>query len=70
MAAVQPAARQIAMAAVQPPAIPPVVPPAPAYFRGPGEVIDANAPQFINYSIKSNKKAYKYAVSGLTDKFD
>jgi hypothetical protein len=47
-----------------------VLPPAPAFFRGPGEVIDANAPQFIDYRIESNKKAYKHAVSGLTEKFD
>jgi hypothetical protein len=58
-----------------PPVVPlPVVPAAaavpPVFFRGPGEVIDANAPQFIDYTIESNKKAYKYAVSGLSEKFD
>jgi hypothetical protein len=55
-------------AAAQPAAQPAVV--AAQFFRGPGEVIDPNAPQFIDYSIESNKKAYKYAVSGLTEKFD
>jgi hypothetical protein len=45
-------------------------PPAVAFFRGPGEVINPNAPLFIDYTIESNKKAYKYAVSGLTEKFD
>lgn len=47
-----------------------VAPALPVFFRGPGEVIDANAPQFIDYSLESNNTAYKYAVSELTEKFD
>jgi hypothetical protein len=43
---------------------------AAAYFRGPGEVNDPNGPQFIDYSLEVNKKAYKYAVTGLSEKFD
>jgi hypothetical protein len=43
---------------------------AAVFFRGPGEVNVPNGPQFIDYNLEANKKANKYPVTGLTEKFD